>query len=85
MGNLIRAEFRKITGSGLWWALMVAAVVVSSLSAHRWGWNVANGFSLALGTYDTDRLARTLGVPADTLPMGMLAISRGVNLACSSR
>ncbi|WP_019810660.1 ABC transporter permease subunit [Saccharomonospora halophila] len=79
MGNLIKAEFRKTTGLKPWWALMIPAFAVSFFFAYGWG-NGVNEFSDFLGTYDAQRLARALGVQVDALPVGMLAISRGVNV-----
>ncbi|WP_019819205.1 ABC transporter permease subunit [Saccharomonospora saliphila] len=79
MANLIKAEFRKTLSLKLWWALMIPAFALSFVFALGWG-NAANDFNDFLGSYEARELARALGVEVNTLPVGLLALARGINV-----
>lgn len=78
MGNLIKAEFRKILTTKLWWALLIPTVAVSFAFALFWG-NITNDFNDFLGGSDAKQLAALTGAELGQLPVGLLALGRGVN------
>jgi ABC-2 type transport system permease protein len=74
---LIKAEFRKILTTRLWWALLIPAVAL----AFGWAWgfsalitNIANGIS------DSDFLKQA-GVRIDDMSWSILALTRSMNVA----
>ncbi|WP_298180562.1 ABC transporter permease subunit [Saccharomonospora sp.] len=78
MGNLIKAEFRKTLSLNLWWGLAIPAFGIALLFALSWG-STVNDFRDFLGS-DAEDLARALGLDIDTLPVGLLALGRAVNI-----
>ncbi|KAA2254328.1 ABC transporter permease subunit [Solihabitans fulvus] len=77
MGNLIRAEFRKIFTTKLWWALLIPTVVL----ALGWSWIWA-----ALATSLSDKITsdpemQQLGVSVNTLPLSVFGFARAINIS----
>lgn len=79
MGRLVKAEFRKILTTKLWWALLIPTALIALAFALGWG-NSVNSISDALSSSQLSELARARGADPDTLPVGLLAISRGINI-----
>lgn len=79
MGNLMKAEFRKISSTRLWWAMMIPAVAIAFGFAFFWG-RITNNFVDYLGSHDLDQLTRLLGINADKLPVGLLGLAHGINV-----
>jgi ABC-2 type transport system permease protein len=76
MGNLIKAEFRKILTTKLWWALLIPAVLL------------AFGYAFVLGKAITgigdfikhDGNLHRAGVNVDNISIGVFALSRSINI-----
>lgn len=79
MGNLIKAEMRKILTTKSWWGLMIPAVLVSLLFALGWG-AFTDGVGDVLDSEETQEITNALGVETGELPMGLLAIGHGINI-----
>ncbi|GAA1233986.1 ABC transporter permease subunit [Prauserella halophila] len=79
MGNLIKAEMRKIVTTKSWWALLIPAFFASLLFALGWG-AFTNSLANVLDSEDTLTVTRTLGIETGELPMGLLAIGHGINV-----
>lgn len=80
MGNLIKAEFRKVLTTKSWWALLIPAVLFAFFFAMGWGAPV-NEFADAIGSSDARRLAAALGINPGEWPVGLLAMAHGTNIA----
>jgi len=80
MGNLIKAEFRKTLTTKSWWGLLIPAALFSFGFALGWG-NVVNEFGDFLGGSDARMLTDLLGIDPNTLPVGLLAMAHGINIA----
>jgi ABC-2 type transport system permease protein len=78
--GMVKAEFRKTTTTKLWWALMIPAFGLAFGFAFFWG-RITNDFVDYLGSNDLQELTDLLGVPADDLPVGMLGLAHGINIA----
>ena len=75
MGSLIRAEFRKIFTTNLWWGLLIPTVLLGVF----WSW----GFS-ALGTSLVEGLRSSEafeGIDADSWMTSVFGFARGANLS----
>ncbi|MDV6011613.1 hypothetical protein [Haloechinothrix sp. LS1_15] len=80
MSRLVKSEFRKITTTHLWWALLIPTVLVA------FGWAVGTGF---LGTAFVDTLQDdaprdleiALGIDSRDWIVSYFAIARSINLA----
>ncbi|PXY21047.1 ABC transporter permease subunit [Prauserella muralis] len=79
MGNLIKAEMRKVLTTKSWWALMIPAVLFAFLFALGWG-AITNDLNDYLGSSDARQLAGALGVQLGELPVGLLSLAHGVNI-----
>jgi ABC-2 type transport system permease protein len=79
MGNLIKAENRKIVTTKSWWALMIPAAVFAYFFALGWG-AATNDIDDFLGTSDAEDFAKLLGVEVGQLPVGALALGHGINI-----
>jgi ABC-2 type transport system permease protein len=77
MGRLIKAEFRKILTTRLWWALLIPAVLL----ALGWAW----GFSALLTSVINDAadsdVVREFSIPVDQLSWSSIALTRSMNIA----
>ncbi|MFD8497658.1 ABC transporter permease [Amycolatopsis sp. NPDC059657] len=80
MGNLIKAEFRKTLTLNTWWVLLIPLVITALGFSWVWGLMVNN-----LADYLTEgtagQISREVGVDADRLPVGLLSIAHGINIA----
>lgn len=77
MGNMIKAEFRKILTTRLWWALMIPAFLVAGGWALGWSavtTEIANDLS-------NEDLIRDFDIPIDEISWSVVALSRGMNIA----
>lgn len=77
MGKLIKAEFRKILTTQLWWALLIPTVLVSL----GWAWGFA-----ALATEIADSLSRDAvfqqaNISFNDISWSALAFTRAINIA----
>lgn len=79
MGNLIKAEMRKVLTTKSWWGLMIPAVLFAFLFALGWG-AITNDLNDYLGSSDARQLAGALGVQLGELPVGLLSLAHGVNI-----
>jgi len=75
MGNLIKAEFRKILTTRMWWALLIPAVAL----ALGWAWLAAKFFT-DLGDAIEDAL-NAGGISNTELSLSSLALTRAMNFA----
>lgn len=77
MGNMIKAEFRKILTTKLWWALMIPAFLVAGGWALGWSavtTEIANDLS-------NEDIIQDLDIPLDEISWSVIALSRGMNIA----
>lgn len=74
MGRLIKAEFRKIFSTHLWWVLLVCTAVLGLL----WSWVFGEAGSFLSGELAKDPLAQQAG--ADALPFSVFGFARAVNI-----
>lgn len=79
MGNLIKAEMRKVLSLKSWWGLMIPAALFAFLFALGWG-AITNDLNDYLGSSDAQDLAGALGVQLGELPVGLLSLAHGVNI-----
>ncbi len=79
IGNLVKAEFRKTLTLNTWWALLIPALAFAFLFALSWG-AITNDINDYLGSTDAEELAGLLGVQLGELPVGLLALARGINI-----
>ncbi|MGH3623410.1 MAG: hypothetical protein ACRDQ5_16710 [Sciscionella sp.] len=81
MGNLIRAEFRKILTTKLWWALLIPTVLTAL------GWSLATGaigkgvVDAAGSSNDLRELTRLLGLQPEQWKVSVFGIARSINVA----
>ncbi len=80
MGRLIKAEFRKTLTLNAWWVLIIPLVLVSFWVAYGWG-GVTNDFAQFIGSGPASIIAEQSGLTPDRLPVGLMAIAHGVNVA----
>jgi ABC-2 type transport system permease protein len=80
MGNLIKAEFRKTTTTGLWWGLMIPTVLIAL------GWALGTGaiftsFTDLMSSTDAEDLADLLGVDPSKWQLALFGMARSINVA----
>ncbi|OXM63221.1 MULTISPECIES: ABC transporter permease subunit [Amycolatopsis] len=80
MGRLIKAEFRKTLSLNTWWILIIPLVLVAFWMSYVWG-KITNDFADYIGSGTARIIAEQAGLPADALPVGLLSIAHGVNIA----
>jgi ABC-2 type transport system permease protein len=80
MGRLVKAEFRKTLSLNTWWILIIPLVVVSFWLSFGWG-RATNDFADFIGNGPASAIASELGLSPDQLPVGLMAIAHGVNIA----
>lgn len=80
MGNLIKAEFRKTLTLNTWWVLLIPLVLTAFGFSWVWG-RITNNFVDFIGRSDAAVLASSLGIDPEALPVGLLSMSHGVNIA----
>jgi ABC-2 type transport system permease protein len=77
MGRLIKAEFRKILTTKLWWALLIPAVLL----AVGWAWGFAAFITdVAEDVSNTDILEQA-DIRVDDMSWAVLALTRAMNIA----
>lgn len=85
MGNLIKAEFRKILTTKVWWALLIPTVLL----AFFWAFGVAGlaesiGEALKEELRDAPEAEQVLGADLDgiieSLPLAVIALARSMNV-----
>ncbi|HEU5473792.1 MAG TPA: hypothetical protein VFV67_24370 [Actinophytocola sp.] len=77
MGNLIKAEFRKILTTKLWWALLVPAVLL----ATGWAWGVAALVTDIVDDISNSDIFEQADVTLDQMSWSILALTRSMNIA----
>jgi ABC-2 type transport system permease protein len=77
MGNLIKAEFRKITTTRIWWALAVPAVFL----AVGWGWLSSDFFTDVSSSLNDFLDAANVDADLDKMSWASLALTRAMNFA----
>jgi ABC-2 type transport system permease protein len=81
MGNLIKAEFRKTTTTGLWWGLLIPTVALAL------GWSlvtgaIGKGFSdLFSAGGEMDRVTALLGIDPSQWKVSLFGMARSINVA----
>jgi len=75
MGRLIKAEFRKILTTKLWWALLIPSVAL----ALGWAWLSGIAFTDVAG--DLNDTLRDFDLDLDKFSWGSLALTRAMNFA----
>ncbi|MFD9739563.1 hypothetical protein [Umezawaea sp. NPDC059074] len=78
--NLVKAEFRKTTSTGLWWGIMIPTVLIAL------GWALGTGAigkSLmdVLNGSDTRDLAEVLGIDSSQWQVSLFGMARSINVA----
>ncbi|SNR31678.1 ABC-2 type transport system permease protein [Haloechinothrix alba] len=80
MGRLVKAEFRKITTTKLWWGLLIPTVLVAFGWALGAGY-LGNAFVDLLDGPEARELETVLGVDSGEWIVSYFAIARSINLA----
>ncbi|MBB5955236.1 ABC-2 type transport system permease protein [Saccharothrix tamanrassetensis] len=80
LGNLIKAEFRKTTTTGLWWGLMIPTVLIAL------GWALGTGFvgkniMDAVSGREAEELTRILGIDPSQWQVALFGMARSINIA----
>ncbi|MBW4716309.1 ABC transporter permease [Saccharothrix obliqua] len=80
LGNLIKAEFRKTTTTGLWWGLLIPTVLIAL------GWALGTGFvgkniMDAVNSSDAEELTRLLGIDPSQWQVSLFGMARSINIA----
>ncbi|PPK69901.1 ABC transporter permease [Actinokineospora auranticolor] len=76
MGSLIKAEFRKITSTRLWWALLIPTVALATLTALGWAAFTSDTFDALTG----ERAFLGLQVQMEQVSWSAIAVTRSINL-----
>ncbi len=77
MGRLIKAEFRKILTTRLWWALLIPAVLL----AAGWAWGASALITDIINDASDDQVIEELGISIDQLSWSSIALTRSMNIA----
>jgi ABC-2 type transport system permease protein len=77
MGRLIKAEFRKILTTRLWWALLIPAIALAI--AWAWGWSAL--ISNVINDAASSEVVTEFHIPIDQLSWSAIAITRSMNIA----
>ncbi|QFZ24829.1 ABC-2 transporter permease [Saccharothrix syringae] len=80
MGNLIKAEFRKTTTTGLWWGLMIPTVLLALGWALGWG-ALGNSVMDAIDSDEVRQMTEVLGVDPANWQVAVFGIARSINVA----
>ncbi|MFS8096380.1 ABC transporter permease [Lentzea alba] len=80
MGNLVQAELRKTTTTGLWWGLLIPTVLVAFGGGQLSGL-IGQWFVDLTSTSDAEQLSDMLGVTPDQWKFSLFGIARSINLA----
>lgn len=77
MGMLIKAEFRKILTTKMWWAMMVPAVLL----ALGWAWGVSALITSIVSDVSDVDLIEEFNISFDDLSWSVIALTRSMNIA----
>jgi ABC-2 type transport system permease protein len=76
MGRLIKAEFRKILTTRLWWALLIPAVLL----AFGWAWGFSAFITNIVNDISDSDFMRQANIRVDDLSWAILALTRSMNI-----
>jgi ABC-2 type transport system permease protein len=76
MGALIKAEFRKILTTKLWWGLLIPAVVVG----FGWAFFAAKLINSIAESLQNSSVLQQAGTTFQNVPWVVFALSRGINI-----
>ncbi|HEV2783801.1 MAG TPA: hypothetical protein VGX25_30815 [Actinophytocola sp.] len=77
MGRLIKAEFRKILTTRLWWALLIPAVLL----ALGWAWGFSALLTDIINDAADESIVNELDIRVDELSWSSIALTRSMNIA----
>lgn len=77
MGNLIKAEFRKILTTKMWWAMMIPAVLL----ALGWAWGVSALINSIISDISDVDIIEEFNISFDDLSWSVIALTRSMNIA----
>lgn len=77
MGRLIKAEFRKILTTKLWWGLLIIALLV----AGAWAGMLSSLFDGLAEELSDSQLMRLAGVQLDDISFSVVFLTRAINIA----
>ncbi|HEV8563028.1 MAG TPA: hypothetical protein VGR06_42475 [Actinophytocola sp.] len=77
MGRLVKAEFRKILTTRLWWALLIPAVLL----ALGWAWGVSALLTGFINDAADEEIFTDLDIHFDALSWSSIALTRSMNIA----
>ncbi len=77
MGNLIKAEFRKILTTKMWWAMMVPALLL----ALGWAWGVSALITSIVSDISDVDIIEEFNISFDDLSWSVIALTRSMNIA----
>src|SRR6266536_2390009 len=77
MGRLIKAEFRKILTTRLWWALLIPAILLAGSWALGWSALITN----IINDAKNEDVVTTFHIPVDQLSWSAIALTRSMNIA----
>jgi ABC-2 type transport system permease protein len=77
MGNLIKAEFRKILTTKMWWAMMIPALLL----ALGWAWGVSALITSIVSDISDVDLIEQFDISFDDLSWSVIALTRSMNIA----
>ncbi|MFL6143644.1 MAG: hypothetical protein ACJ72N_17515 [Labedaea sp.] len=77
MGRLIKAEFRKILTTRLWWVLLIPAVLL----AFGWAWGTSALLTSLINDASDNDVVRELSIQIDQLSWSSIALTRSMNIA----
>ncbi len=78
--NLVKAEFRKTTTTGLWWGIMIPTVLIAL------GWALGTGaigksIMDVVNSNDAEELTRLLGIDSSQWQVSVFGMARSINIA----
>ncbi|WP_291407757.1 ABC transporter permease subunit [Actinophytocola sp.] len=77
MGRLIKAEFRKILTTKLWWAMMIPAFIL----ALAWAWGVSALTTDIVDDVADEAILTQFNISIDQLSWSAIALTRSMNIA----
>ena len=80
LGNLIKAEFRKTTTTGLWWGLMIPTVLLALGWALGTG-AIGKGVMDVVNGSDAEQLTELLGIDPSQWQVSVFGMARSINIA----
>ncbi|MCS7481608.1 ABC transporter permease [Umezawaea endophytica] len=78
--NLVKAEFRKTTTTGLWWGIMIPTVLIAL------GWALGTGaigksIMDVVNSSDAENLTELLGIDSSQWQVSVFGMARSINIA----